>query len=101
VCFGLEVYQASSPFQAKFTGWQFIGDIQYIILTYKTAPSSLADSVFTVPFGRDDKFVGREDILGQIEDRLQVGRRVSLTGIGGVGYESFHPAFTLCLLAGF
>jgi hypothetical protein len=71
------------------------------MLTYKTATSPLADPIFMVPFGRDDKFVGREDILGQIEDRLQVGGRVSLTGIGGVGYESFHPAFTLCLLAGF
>jgi hypothetical protein len=70
------------------------------MLTYKAAPSPLADSVFMVPFGRDDKFVGREDILDQIEDRLQVGSRVSLTGIGGVGYESFRPAFTLCLLAG-
>jgi tetratricopeptide (TPR) repeat protein len=39
-----------------------------------------------VPFGRDNKFVGREDILSQIEERLQVGRRVSIAGIGGVGY---------------
>ena len=38
-----------------------------------------------VPFARDDKFVGREDILGQIEEHLQVGRRASLAGIGGVG----------------
>lgn len=38
-----------------------------------------------VPFARDEEFVGREDILGQIEERLQAGRRVSLAGIGGVG----------------
>jgi hypothetical protein len=52
-----------------------------------------------VPFVRDDKFVGREDILRQIEERLQVGRRVSLAGIGGVGYESFHFASALSLSA--
>jgi hypothetical protein len=61
------------------------------LLNLKIAPITPVDPVFMVPFARDDKFVGREDILGQIEERLQVGHRVSLAGIGGVGYESFHP----------
>lgn len=51
---------------------------------------ALADPVFMVPFVRDEKFVGREDILYQIEKRLQTQRRVSLAGIGGVGYDLLH-----------
>ncbi|KIM94517.1 hypothetical protein OIDMADRAFT_207691, partial [Oidiodendron maius Zn] len=38
-----------------------------------------------MPFVRDYKFVGREDILDQIEERLHGGHRISLAGIGGVG----------------
>ena len=52
------------------------------------SPITLLDPIFMGPFVRDDKFVGCEDILGQIEERLQVGRRVSLAGIGVVGYGS-------------
>jgi hypothetical protein len=50
-------------------------------------PASAAspEPAFMVPFPRDDKFVGREDILYQIEEHLQTKRRVSLSGIGGVG----------------
>jgi hypothetical protein len=51
---------------------------------------ALADPVFMVPFVRDEKFVGREDILCQIEERLQTQRRVSLAGIGGVGYDLLY-----------
>lgn len=67
------------------------------MLIYQIAPITPVDPVFTVPFGRDKKFVGREDILSQIEERLQVGRRVAIAGIGGVGYESFN-LHTLSLL---
>ena len=62
-------------------------ETQHVLLTYETAPVQPTDSVFTVPFARDREFVGREDILGQIEVRLQQGRRVSLSCIGGIGYE--------------
>ena len=35
---------------------------------------------------RDDYFVGREDVLSKIKDRLQTNFRVSLSGWGGMGY---------------
>ncbi|KAH8660872.1 hypothetical protein BGZ60DRAFT_456220 [Tricladium varicosporioides] len=40
---------------------------------------------FTVPFVRDLKFVGREDIIQEITNRLEMKRRVALCGIGGIG----------------
>ena len=53
---------------------------------------TFAPPAFMVPFSRDDKFVGREDVLRRIEEGLKGGHRVSLAGIGGIGYESFHSA---------
>jgi len=44
-----------------------------------------SDFVFTVPFNRDPKFIGRVDTLNKIKDQLKVQRRVALAGIGGVG----------------
>lgn len=38
-----------------------------------------------VPFDRDQDFIGREDIIDQIEQRFESQSRVALTGIGGVG----------------
>ncbi|KAI9766209.1 MAG: hypothetical protein M1839_005011 [Geoglossum umbratile] len=43
------------------------------------------ESCFSVPFERDLKFIGREDIIAEIDKRLEVQRRVALAGIGGVG----------------
>ncbi len=40
---------------------------------------------FTVPFVRDPKFVGREDIMQEITNRLEMQRHVALCGIGGIG----------------
>lgn len=40
---------------------------------------------FLVRFPQDDNFVGREDILGQINVKFETQRRVALDGIGGVG----------------
>ena len=40
---------------------------------------------FLVPFGQDDDFVGREDILEQISLKFKTQQRVALDGIGGVG----------------
>jgi hypothetical protein len=45
---------------------------------------------FTVPFGRDEKFVGREDILTAIKETNQQGtrsshKRAAVVGLGGVG----------------
>src|SRR5436190_18408704 len=41
---------------------------------------------FTVPFGRDTKFIGREDIITNIGRQFKIQRRVALAGIGGVGW---------------
>jgi hypothetical protein len=40
---------------------------------------------FTVPFVRDPKFVGREDIMQEITNRLEKQHRIALCGIGGIG----------------
>jgi nucleoside phosphorylase len=40
----------------------------------------------TVPFERDSKFIGREDIIAKIDRQFKVQRRVALAGIGGVGW---------------
>ena len=50
------------------------------------APSTSIRPIFLVPFERDRQFVGREDILSQVKERLQNQRRVSLHGLGGIGY---------------
>ena len=43
---------------------------------------------FMVPFERDAKFVGREDIIAELDQKLKSRRRVALAGIGGIGmYE--------------
>ena len=39
-----------------------------------------------MPFERDDRFIEREDVFPKIEKHLQIHHRVSLYGIGGVGY---------------
>jgi hypothetical protein len=38
-----------------------------------------------VPFKPVDKFIGRKDIMADIEEKLETTRRVTLAGIGGVG----------------
>jgi hypothetical protein len=48
--------------------------------------STITEPIFSVPFDRDNHFVGREAILSQIEEQLQVDRRASLYGLGGIGY---------------
>lgn len=37
------------------------------------------------PFDRDPQFLGREDIIADIDQKLESKRRVALSGIGGVG----------------
>ena len=46
-------------------------------------------SISTIPFSRDPSFVGREDILDQLESELADPRSqlwASLFGLGGIGY---------------
>jgi hypothetical protein len=40
---------------------------------------------FIIPFDRDQKFIGREDVIEEIEQIFENRRRVALSGIGGVG----------------
>ena len=40
---------------------------------------------FIVPFERDPKFIGREELITEIDRRFEVQKRVALAGIGGVG----------------
>jgi hypothetical protein len=44
--------------------------------------------VFSVPYVRDINYVKRTDIHTKIDAHLQEHRRVSLAGIGGIGYVS-------------
>lgn len=63
------------------------------ILTYhhSTGPNmpsvvrSHANYLFTVPFPRDEKFIGREQAFASMKEQLQKQRRMALSGIGGVG----------------
>ena len=41
--------------------------------------------VFMVPFEKDPKFVGRADVIADIEEALKKQSRIAITGIGGVG----------------
>lgn len=51
--------------------------------------------LFIVPFSQDDHFIGREEILGELDLRGQQAapikhRRDALVGLGGVGYVCYH-----------
>ncbi|KAH0565091.1 hypothetical protein GP486_001509 [Trichoglossum hirsutum] len=48
-------------------------------------PSTSIKPIFSVPFEKDRQFVGREDILSQVEEQLQIRHRASLHGLGGIG----------------
>ena len=52
-------------------------------LSNRVSPSRTV--CFTVPFERDPKFIGREDIITEIDTKFEIQRRVALAGIGGVG----------------
>jgi hypothetical protein len=41
--------------------------------------------ISTLPFERDNNFVGREGIIAEMEKRILSRRRVAIAGIGGVG----------------
>ncbi len=50
---------------------------------------ALVEPLFSVPFQRDYNFIDRKDIFSQIEEQLQMHYRVSLCGMGGIGYRFF------------
>ncbi|KAE8454609.1 hypothetical protein EG329_000232 [Mollisiaceae sp. DMI_Dod_QoI] len=56
-------------------------------------PAPSRTTFFIVPFERDTKFIGREDIMNKIFKRFEVQRRVALAGIGGVGKSQIAIEF--------
>lgn len=55
----------------------------------KKVLSSIGRPGFSVPFPRDNCFTGREDILSFMKEQIKSRHRVTLYGIGGVGYCTF------------
>lgn len=56
------------------------------LLAHNITPDQPRKPIFMVPFDRDETFVGRQDILSYISQRLDsLRRRAVLSGIGGVG----------------
>lgn len=54
-----------------------------------------SNTLFMVPFAKDDLFVGREDIIAKISGRRAAApthTRVALVGLGGVGSVLVHRA---------
>jgi nucleoside phosphorylase/Tfp pilus assembly protein PilF len=74
---------------AAATAAAYAKELLSIIPENPSDPSMVAPSIrpiFLLPFERDKQFVGREDILSQVGKQLQNQRRVSLHGLGGIGY---------------
>jgi len=46
---------------------------------------SIRGSISTLSFERDKGFVGREEIIAEIDNHLLFESRVAVAGIGGVG----------------
>ena len=59
---------------------------EYLHSTRSRSPQPESRKVFLVPFERDCDYIDRVGIIGELNDRLKTHRRVSLAGIGGVGY---------------
>ncbi|MCJ1462542.1 hypothetical protein MMC07_001144 [Pseudocyphellaria aurata] len=51
----------------------------------KQVTAKILKRPFMVPFEKDSRFVGRMDIIAEIEQKLKSQRRVALAGIGGIG----------------
>jgi hypothetical protein len=63
-----------------------LSDLLLVSAISSDQPSPPQAILFTVPFDKDAKFIGREDILIEIDKKFKVQRRVALAGIGGVGW---------------
>jgi len=54
--------------------------------TNSTPPHQSRKPIFMMPFDPDDTFVGRQDVLDNVRQKLNASRRRAvLSGIGGVG----------------
>jgi hypothetical protein len=60
--------------------------LQGISQPLKLDTETQREPCFMVKFDQDENFIGREEIIIEIDKRLMAGQhRVAITGIGGVG----------------
>ena len=85
-----DIWQGYAAATAAACAKELLGIIQRsgvaVTLTAADRLSPSRKACFAVPFERDSKFIGREDIITEIDRRFEVQRRVALAGIGGVGW---------------
>lgn len=62
-----------------------IHDLRDYADAHKVTTSRTSQVSFMISFDRDPQFIGRDDIIRDIDQRLETKRRVALAGIGGVG----------------
>ena len=57
----------------------------YLYTTRSRSPRPEARTLFLVPFERDHAYIDRAGLMQELDKRSKSHRRISLTGIGGVG----------------
>lgn len=57
----------------------------YLHTTRSRSPRPEARTLFLVPFERDQGYIDRAGIMGEVDEKSKSHRRISLAGIGGVG----------------
>ena len=57
-------------------------------LSVRTIPPSYSDAVgiFMVPFVRDERFIGRDTVIKEFDELFAQQGRISIAGVGGVGF---------------
>ncbi|KAF7510444.1 hypothetical protein GJ744_006723 [Endocarpon pusillum] len=55
------------------------------LISMPVTTSRTSQGRFMISFDQDPLFTGRDDIIGEIDQRLETKRRIALAGIGGVG----------------
>ncbi|OJJ72316.1 hypothetical protein ASPBRDRAFT_41999 [Aspergillus brasiliensis CBS 101740] len=56
---------------------------------------SRSTAVFMMDIRRDDKFVGREEVMGTLQDQLKTQNRFALVGLGGMGKTRIAVEYAL------
>jgi hypothetical protein len=70
--------------------WSIMSTLAADVALFLAQAQNRPEPLLIVPFQRDSMFVGREDIITEVEKRLKQGAsrnhtRVALVGLGGVG----------------
>ncbi len=73
------LYGGNRKIGVRICGGFTVADLSNLELSTSIKP------IFSVPFERDKQFIGREDIIAQIEEQFRTQHRVSLYGLGGIG----------------